>query len=76
MTKKGFGAACTAVLVKMRFPRMSSKAWIWTWSFALFKFFTMTIFAIFLLSSGEKARGDLDMRLSETFVDSELAKNL
>ena len=74
MNKKGFGAACTAVLVKFRFPRISSKAWIWTCEFAVFRFFAMTKFAIFRLSNGVNVRGDFGVRLS-TFVDSELAKN-
>jgi hypothetical protein len=91
MKRKGFGAACTAVLVKLRFPRMSyedismaydsasqqptSKACVCTWGLASLRFWATTMFAILPLSSGLNARGDLEVLLSPKAGDSEIGGN-
>jgi hypothetical protein len=79
MNKNGLGAAYTAVLEKLRFPRMSlevfshcgvwicdrptSRACICTCELAMFRPFATTMLAIFRVSSGLNGLGDLENRL-------------
>jgi hypothetical protein len=91
MKRNGFGAACTAVLEKLRFPRISwtcisyddyvvigfhtSSAWTCTCELASFKFFATTMFAIFRVSSGLNGLGDLGVLLFANRGVPEMGEN-